>query len=315
MSTHERKRPPEPPRAAEQIDGREGARCTEPAPLEGLGARSPPPCAPTLSWRTGDHADRHPAGPAPGPVVVERRPPPAGRDAAGVLAEATHEANNLLQAITAEARLLASRSTQEADRTLLERIVEQAITAGQAVARLSLCGQPVEPLRLLPVTLLIDGALRMVDARAKRSQVLLEREVDPALQVLARAPQLEHAVVNLLVNGIQAFDASGDARGEEAGSRRVRIVARGGAPGRVRLAVRDNGPGVAQAIRPLLFDVRVTSKPPSEGSGLGLLLVRRIAEEHGGAVTIHSSPGEYTEAVLDLPAAAVVTGRDRSART
>jgi two-component system nitrogen regulation sensor histidine kinase GlnL len=62
--------------------------------------------------------------------------------------------------------------------------------------------------------------------------------------------------------------------------------------------VRDNGPGIPDDIRPNLFDPFVTSKP--SGSGLGLALVAKIINDHGGLVEVDGRPGR-TEFRLHLP--------------
>ena len=70
------------------------------------------------------------------------------------------------------------------------------------------------------------------------------------------------------------------------------------------VAVRDNGPGIPEDIRPHLFEPFVTSK--STGSGLGLSLVAKIVGDHGGLIEVDSRPGR-TEFRLHLP---VVTEKD-----
>ena len=63
-------------------------------------------------------------------------------------------------------------------------------------------------------------------------------------------------------------------------------------------AVRDNGPGIPDDIRPHLFEPFVTSK--ASGSGLGLALVAKIVGDHGGLIEVDSRPGR-TEFRLHLP--------------
>ncbi len=211
-----------------------------------------------------------------------------------------HEANNLLQAIAAEARLLADRAPSDGDRRRLERIVEQAMSLGDVLARLSPDAPSSPRERLMPVEAIVERALGLVEARARRAEVALERDVSVGLLVRACGSQLEHALVNLLVNAIQALELS-DLEGPR---RRVRVTARPGAPGRVRLTVRDEGPGVPGAVRDLLLRAPVTTKARGQGSGQGLLLVRRLVEAHGGGVTLASTAGACTEVTLDLPAVA-----------
>ena len=74
-------------------------------------------------------------------------------------------------------------------------------------------------------------------------------------------------------------------------------------PARVRLSVWDNGVGVARGLRSVLFTTQVTTKPQGQGLGVGLMISRRIVEEHGGELSLESLPGEFTEVTVDLPAA------------
>ncbi|MCO5172032.1 MAG: HAMP domain-containing histidine kinase [Planctomycetes bacterium] len=220
---------------------------------------------------------------APGhPSSLEERHVPPAR-------EAVHEANNLLQAIAAEAHLLLERVADPTDRGLLGRIADQAVAAGQAIGRLV---DPASDEALTPVGVaeVVDAALAGAEARAERRGVALVSDVDPASgRLLARRSQLVHALLNLLVNAVQS------------GARRVSLSAEPGAPGRVRVRVRDDGPGIPPPVRALLLQARVSTKRKDEGAGDGLLIARRVVEEHGGGLAIDSSPGEFTEVLVDLP--------------
>ncbi len=102
------------------------------------------------------------------------------------------------------------------------------------------------------------------------------------------ADRLQQAVLNLVLNAIQAMPEGG----------RVSLeVERRGAD--VLLHVVDTGPGVPRELRDKLFDMRVTTKPG--GTGLGLPLVRMIAESHGGGISYSEAPGSGSEFTLRLP--------------
>jgi len=73
--------------------------------------------------------------------------------------------------------------------------------------------------------------------------------------------------------------------------------------------VTDTGPGLPQGLAERLFDTRVTTKPG--GSGLGLPLVRMIAEAHGGSVRYQSDEGKGATFTLVLPMASE-TAEERS---
>jgi signal transduction histidine kinase len=68
---------------------------------------------------------------------------------------------------------------------------------------------------------------------------------------------------------------------------------------RIYLTILDNGPGIPASVRRTLFDPFVTAGKPN-GTGLGLTLARRIAEEHGGGVCLEESNPERTVFTLSL---------------
>ena len=93
---------------------------------------------------------------------------------------------------------------------------------------------------------------------------------------------------NLLQNAIHAASPQGE----------VRVRGRLDA-GQVALEVSDTGPGVDPATRRRLFEPLITTKP--NGVGLGLALVRRIAERHGGSVEYADRPGGGALFTVHLP--------------
>jgi len=108
------------------------------------------------------------------------------------------------------------------------------------------------------------------------------------------APLLEQAVVNLLDNAIKYSGpgASVEARGERVG-------------GRLRIIVRDTGPGIAREHLPHLFErfYRVDKARSRDlgGTGLGLAIVKHVAQVHGGTVTVDSTVGQGSRFTITLP--------------
>src|SRR5262249_38275094 len=106
------------------------------------------------------------------------------------------------------------------------------------------------------------------------------------------ADRLVQVVVNLLVNARQALAGIAGAR--------IAIETRAEA-GEGLLEVRDNGPGIPEAVLDGVVDPFFTTRGPDEGTGLGLAIAFDIAREHGGALEVSSAPGQGACFVLRLP--------------
>jgi signal transduction histidine kinase len=70
----------------------------------------------------------------------------------------------------------------------------------------------------------------------------------------------------------------------------------------VEITVRDNGIGIPLEIKDRLFQPFFTTKPPGEGTGLGLSMSYDIiTQQHGGSISVDSKAGEYSEFTIRLP--------------
>jgi nitrogen fixation/metabolism regulation signal transduction histidine kinase len=140
----------------------------------------------------------------------------------------------------------------------------------QAYARLARLPQPT----------LAPCALRPLVQRVVALETRLPVNVlpSPDLTLGCDAAQIEQLVINLVKNAVEAALEQRSAGRTEAG---VRLHWRRAANG-VELLVEDDGPGIAQATN--LFVPFFTTKP--EGSGIGLVLCRQIAENHGGTPSL-----------------------------
>ena len=119
------------------------------------------------------------------------------------------------------------------------------------------------------------------------------REVDvrlqlPELPAVAASARLSQVFVNLLLNAGDALQGPGE----------VRVTAERDGD-RVRVIVRDDGPGIPAEIRDALFDPFVTTKAPGEGTGLGLAISQTILEASGGRLRL-TDPQPDTGASLEL---------------
>src|SRR5262249_15451659 len=71
---------------------------------------------------------------------------------------------------------------------------------------------------------------------------------------------------------------------------------------RVKITIRDNGPGIPPEVREKMFNPFFTTKPAGEGTGLGLSITHDIiGKQHSGSIEVDTQPGEFTEITVILP--------------
>jgi signal transduction histidine kinase len=226
------------------------------------------------------------------------------------VAGVTHELNTPLTAIRSAGQNLADGVVAdpgqvrrygaliESEGRRLSNMVGQALDfAGIQSGRRVYHPRPVE------VAEVVDGALQDCRWLLREKRIEVEREVAPGLPpVLVDSAALRRAVANLIENAVKYGAQAG-----WIGVRAQRPDSRSGADGPVEISVADRGPGIRREDLPHLFEPffrgpdAATDGVP--GSGLGLSLVRHIAESHGGKVTVATEPGKGTTFTLRLPAA------------
>ena len=195
---------------------------------------------------------------------------------------------------------------RDADRALVAMALRNTRNAARLVQSLGDLAQLDEPefklqTELLDAGELLDDIVLRFGQRAAERGVELRTEQSDAAQAPIAALDIElfeRAVANLVDNALK-FCRAGD-------SITLAACRRGD---RVEVSVSDTGPGIPAADLPQLFDrfyqSRTTVVPATGegGKGLGLAIVKRIAELHGGEVTVTSTIGTGTQVVLLLPAA------------
>ncbi len=134
---------------------------------------------------------------------------------------------------------------------------------------------------------------------ARDNGVEIVAEFDPSVGSMMLDPRIVHnALLNLMTNAIDAclFDAEGEK------SWRVRLRTAMEAPGWIRLEVIDNGSGMNAEVLGKLFTSFFSTKG-HRGTGLGLLVTRKLIEAHRGSIAVESRVGRGTTFTIRLPAA------------
>ena len=133
--------------------------------------------------------------------------------------------------------------------------------------------------------------------RAQRGGIDLVREFDPAVGRVCMDPQTIHTtLLNLVSNALDAclFDDHTSKQWK------VRVRTASEADHTIRFEVIDNGAGMTDEVRAKLFTSFFSTKG-HRGTGLGLLVTRKLVEEHGGSIEVQSRLGEGTAVVMRLP--------------
>jgi two-component system NtrC family sensor kinase len=139
---------------------------------------------------------------------------------------------------------------------------------------------------------LLEHLLALVRPAAESAGVQLVFEPVDVARVDADVGQLELALLNLVSNALDAMPGGGQI-----------TMTLGQAGDRVVVTVTDTGVGMAAALVDRVFEPWVTTKPAGRGTGLGLSIARGVVVEHGGQITVTSTPGAGTTFVVELPAA------------
>ncbi|MGA2496839.1 MAG: ATP-binding protein [Tepidisphaeraceae bacterium] len=124
-------------------------------------------------------------------------------------------------------------------------------------------------------------------AQLQRVQLRL-RKYEPDITVPADERQIKQAVLNLMLNGMQAMPDGGDM-----------ILAVSARPREAMIDVIDTGTGIPAEAAARIFDAYYSTR--KGGTGLGLAMTRRIIEAHGGSVTVTSEPGKGSDFTIRLP--------------
>ncbi len=225
-----------------------------------------------------------------------------GRLAAGV----AHEVGNPVTGIACLAQNLRSETADGNAREVSEQILSQTQRISdivQSLVKFSHSGSMADG-TFAPIELreCVDEAARLVQLSRAGRQVSCHNDCPSDIQIFGDRPRILQVFVNLLTNACDASTPGSSV-----------VITAEAERENVSVEITDRGEGIPAELLDKVFEPFVTTKAPGKGTGLGLALVYRIVHDHGGGITIDSSPGEGTRVSVSLPRALPVAGRAAAA--
>lgn len=211
-----------------------------------------------------------------------------GKFAAGL----AHEVRNPLTSIRIDLQRLQEQLDGDTSaRDPLERALRSVVRLDATVTgalRVARSGQVERA--LVSLTGPLEAAIAEVREALRQKGVML-RYLDETCggAVLGDGPALQQVFLNLLLNALHAVERGGAIEINACCDGKTAVV----------IAIDDSGHGVPESLRSRVFEDFVSTR--SEGTGLGLTISRRIAEDHGGTLTLAESPLGGARFVVTLP--------------
>ncbi len=138
----------------------------------------------------------------------------------------------------------------------------------------------------------IERVIKILASLIDESEVSVDTDLRLEGRVRGSSGRLDQVIMNLVSNAVQACEPGGSVRVETRESN-----------GQALVVVADTGHGIPEDKRQQVFDPFFTTKPIGQGQGLGLAIVYRIVEGHGGQLDFESTEGEGTTFRVRLPLA------------
>jgi two-component system sensor histidine kinase PilS (NtrC family) len=213
-------------------------------------------------------------------------------------ARIAHEIRNPLAAISGSVQLIAGgKNIDPQDKVLLDIVLRETERLNTLIKDFLAYARPTQPVKTkIRLAWLLGELKTLFTADQRFSGITIHEECPDELIIFVDGDQFRQVFWNLFVNAAEAMGGTGTIT--------FRAVVPGGGPEPkagypVLLTVADTGAGMAEEELARLFEPFHSTKPG--GSGLGLAMVYRIIEAHGGRIRATSAPGTGTEFTISLP--------------
>jgi len=215
-----------------------------------------------------------------------------------VAAGLTHNLNNLLETITLSVEAAKADDIPKDERQ--DRLSQASMAASRAaglIRRLMQFGRTQEMhCGAVQVNDLVTEVLHLVQPLLREAIVLTVDICQDLPSIHADPSQLEQALVNLIVNALDAMPTGGELK---ISTSRGRVASE--TPGSVSITIADTGIGIPEELQSVIFDPFFTTKPSGKGTGLGLSSVYGIVMQHKGKIKVQSTPGMGSAFTITLP--------------
>jgi len=225
-------------------------------------------------------------------------------------AGAGHEINNPLGSIAGRAQLLMRDESDPHRRRTLAKINSQAFRAHEMISDMMLFARPPRPVpsEVDVASLASEVVTELHENATDRSTVLTFHPPSEPVFVTADRSQIAVALRAICTNSLEALGGGGGH--VEVTVRNVELAGLGNSAAipSVQIEVRDDGPGIDTQFHSQLFDPFYSGREAGRGLGFGLSKCWRIVTNHGGTISIDSSPGRGATLTMTFPVES--NGRD-----
>ena len=207
----------------------------------------------------------------------------------------SEDQRDLMDEITVDLKENMARMREHSDRA--NRIVQEMLAMGRNTSG---------AFRDTNINQLVrdNTALAYQATRANDTEFNLEivEELDPDAGLIKAIPgDLGRVFLNIVSNACYAINEKIEQTPNDPEYRPALWISTKRTADAIEIQIRDNGNGIPQEVMNQIFNPFFTTKPPNQGTGLGLSLCSDIVRQHGGSITPESEPGQYTAMLVSIP--------------